>query len=47
MGKKSKSFQCNVISEYKSSGKPFEKLVLESLIFYLLNTLPNNPDLRV
>ncbi|WP_187288903.1 hypothetical protein [Clostridium sp. BNL1100] len=44
MRKKSKSFQYSIISEYKSSGKSFEQLVMESLMFYLQNTKQNNPD---
>ncbi len=47
MGKKSKSFQYNIKSEYKSSDKSFEQLVLESLMFYLQNTNKNNSDTKV
>ncbi|EPR12514.1 hypothetical protein [Ruminiclostridium papyrosolvens] len=47
MGKKSESSQYNIMSEYKSSGKSFEQLVLESLMFYLQNSKQNNPDSKV
>ena len=44
MGKKNISYQCNIVSEYKSSGKSFEQLVMECLMFYLQNTKQNTPD---
>ena len=47
MGKKSKSFQYNIKSEYKLSGKSFEQLVLESLMFYLQNINKNNANTKV